>query len=423
MIFKSRQRALCSYFESVRRITEKICAPLLSEDTVIQSSPEVSPPKWHLAHTTWFFETFVVAKFRPRYEPFCPQYHYLFNSYYESLGGHLEKGRRGFLCRPTLEEVYLYRKDINEKTKEIIDSVAVGAQDRFESLSELVTLGIHHEQQHQELLLMDIKHIYWSNPLRPKYLRELNTQIPEPYAPNSAWLEYQGGLKEFGVPEEKDSLEFAFDNEGPRHKAYLENYSVASRLVTAGEYLEFIEARGYDDPKYWLSDGFAAAKRLEWHAPLYWEKSGSRWQQMTLLGMKPLDEAAPVSHLSFYEADAFARFKAMRLPTEYEWENAVKGRAVEGNFFELGLFRENSSQDGSQFFGNLWEWTASPYQPYPGFSPWQGPIGEYNGKFMANQFVLRGGSYGTSITHIRPTYRNYYSPESRWAFTGMRLAK
>lgn len=410
-------------FEKIRGFTEELCKPLLTEDYVIQSMPDVSPPKWHLAHTTWFFENFILARFIQNYRPVCSDYFFLFNSYYKTVGEHFTRSQRGLLSRPSVSEIYQYRHVINEKIGELLSQSSSKTQ---EEIIPLITLGIHHEQQHQELLLTDIQHIFWMNPLRPAYLKKsAPPKISESRSFSSSFVGHSGGLLEMGHLGDS----FCFDNELPRHRVFLNEFQMGTRLVTQGEFLEFIEAGGYQKPELWLSDGWICVEKYQWSAPLYWEKMGAQWWQMTLFGMQPLQLNRPVSHISYYEADAFAKWQRKRLPTEAEWETCASNYRVEGNFVEQGHYCPQSIQSElpqkssiHQLYGDLWEWTASPYQPYPGFKPLPGSIGEYNGKFMCNQMILRGGSFGTSEAHIRPTYRNFFPPDTRWQFTGFRLA-
>ncbi len=405
------QSALLEQYRAVRRQTERLCAPLAVDDYQIQSGPETSPPKWHLAHTTWFFEAFLLRAFVADHRPFHPRYDYLFNSYYESVGAFHPKAARAVLSRPTVEDVYRYRSHVDDGVGELIETAAEG---RWPEIAFRVTLGINHEQQHQELLLMDVKHNFAANPLRPAY------HNPPPGAAARAgpleWLDGPDGGFEVG----HTGPAFAYDNESPRHATLLRSHRLASRPVTNGEYLEFVEAGGYDEPAHWLADGWHARQQRGWKAPLYWEKDGETWWQMTLGGLRRLVEVEPVCHVSFYEADAFARWAGKRLPTEDEWEVAARGRAVAGNFLESGLLRPVAGS--GQWFGDVWEWTRSPYDPYPGFRPLAGSLGEYNGKFMCNQMVLRGGCCLTPQSHIRPTYRNFFYPHDRWPVTGIRLA-
>ena len=374
--------------------------------------PDVSPPKWHLAHTTWFFETFLLVPHLPGYTVFHPQFGYLFNSYYEAIGDRHPRHHRGLLSRPTVTEVYSYRAHV-DRSMAILLATALDPQ-----LESLVTLGFHHEQQHQELLLTDIKHILALNPLHPIYRNDLARPAHSPSS-SCQWLEFSGGVYEIG----HQGDEFAFDNELPRHKTYLQDYKLASLLVTNGEYLEFIEAGGYRQAKYWLAEGWATVQSQQLQAPLYWEKIDDRWWVMMLGGLRRLDEAEPVCHVSFYEADAYASWRGKRLPTEAEWEVAVADEPMTGNFLDRDLLHPVPAKARNhQFFGDVWEWTQSAYLPYPGFEIADGAIGEYNGKFMCNQMVLRGGSCVTSQSHLRSTYRNFFPTATRWQFTGIRLA-
>lgn len=411
--------ALLDAYRAVRSDSETLCAPLAVEDYVVQAMPDVSPPKWHLAHTTWFFETFLLIPYLKPYRLFHERYGYLFNSYYETVGAFFPRPQRGLLTRPTVDEVYRYRAHVDEAMAELLTAPPASQRDE---IAARLALGLNHEQQHQELLLTDIKYNFGINPLRPEYSAAKHTQTCS--APALVWLDYGGGLKEVGHA----GSGFAYDNETPRHKLYLRDYRLASRLVTNGEFLEFIEAGGYRRADLWLSDGWAAVKQRGWQAPLYWENIDAEWWLMTLSGMQPLDENEPVSHVSFYEADAYARFRGKRLPTEAEWECAAADCAIRGNFRESGRYHpaavsEPEERRIAQMFGDVWEWTQSPYAPYPGFKPLAGAIGEYNGKFMCNQMVLRGGSCATPRSHIRATYRNFFYPPDRWQFSGIRLAE
>lgn len=420
--------ALLAAFANVRRTTEQICQPLLTEDYVIQSMADVSPPKWHLAHTTWFFERVVLQQFCRNYQPYNDRYYYLFNSYYQSFGERWSRDIRGTLSRPTVKEVYDYRAAIDERTRSFIESV--GEKD-CEQASALMELGLHHEQQHQELLITDIKHILVSNPLRPVYKQNgaLNSGKNIPLKSTGKLVGIEGGIFEMGAAGDC----FAWDNEYPRHKAFVNGFALMDRLVTCGEYLDFINDACYQNPLLWLSDGWEVATREGWQAPLYWERTDGQWNIVTLSGTHPVDPAEPVSHVSYYEASAFARWAGKRLPTETEWEKAsalVKTSPSSGNFLETEHFHpvpfgQAPGVDASglsQMFGDVWEWTASSYLPYPGYQQEKGPLGEYNGKFMINQMTLRGGSCATPCTHIRPTYRNFFQCEKRWQFTGFRLA-
>jgi ergothioneine biosynthesis protein EgtB len=415
----SKSRLLLSRYNKVRQFTEELCAPLATEDYVIQSMPDVSPTKWHLAHTSWFFETFVLTAALSGYRSPDPQYGYLFNSYYNSAGERHCRNRRGLLSRPTVEEIYRYRSYVDDRMREFLDRTE---DDRLRDLAFVIELGLNHEQQHQELLLTDIKHIFSINPLRPVYCVRENSNGG--VLPKLQWLEYTEGLHRLGHNVDG----FAFDNELPQHRVFLEPFQFASRLVTSGEYLDFIEDGGYENPLIWLSDGWNVVQTQGWKAPLYWEKRDGSWWIMTLSGMRELDRGEPVCHVSYYEADAYACWAGARLPAEAEWEIVSAGATIDGNFVESRKFHPVPIADSAestpvQMFGDVWEWTQSHYSPYPGYRPVAGALGEYNGKFMCNQFVLRGGSCATSITHIRPTYRNFFPADARWQFMGIRLAK
>jgi ergothioneine biosynthesis protein EgtB len=398
-----------------------LTAHLHAEDMVIQAMPDVSPPKWHLAHTAWFFETFILAAHWPGYRAFHPRFGYLFNSYYNQVGAFHGRPQRGLLARPTTAEVLAYRAHVDEHMLALLRAANGPTQ---AVLMPLVELGLQHEQQHQELLLMDVKYNFHSNPLYPAYRDDLAPAPAGPAAPVS-FLSQAGGTAEIG----HGGCGFAFDNEFPRHRVLLEPYRLADRLVTCGEYAEFVRAGGYDSPQLWLSDGWAAVQARGWRAPLYWHCEGDDWQVFTLGGLRPLDPAAPVSHLSFYEADAFARFAGRRLPTEFEWEAAAvraDADAAPTNSLETDKLEPVSAGNGSglkQLFGDVWEWTASAYLPYPRYRPAAGAVGEYNGKFMSGQMVLRGGSCLTPAGHTRASYRNFFPPDARWACAGLRLAE
>jgi ergothioneine biosynthesis protein EgtB len=399
-------------FQSVRDFTRELCRPLATEDYVVQSMPDVSPTKWHLGHTSWFFETFLLAPNLPAFAPLDTRYGYLFNSYYEAIGERQPRPKRGLLSRPTVAEVFQYREYVDRWMQQLLDTKA-------EAMTDLVTLGINHEQQHQELLLTDLKHVFSCNPMNPIYSRRDTPRAAA--APPLRWLGFDGGIRETG----HDGHGFAYDNEGPRHQTLLRPFRLASRLVTNGEFLQFMEAGGYQRPDLWLSMGWAAIQEQGWSAPLYWEKYGSKWWNMTLSGLREVQDAEPVCHVSYFEADAYARWAGVRLPSEAEWEIASAGVPRQGNFVESGRFHPcpASGEGLVQMFGDVWEWTNSAYSPYPGFRPAEGAIGEYNGKFMCNQYVLRGGSCATSESHIRATYRNFFPPEARWQFMGIRLAQ
>jgi len=420
-------------FEAIRQFSEMLAANLSPEDQAIQSMPDVSPTKWHLAHTSWFFETFVLGPLDPGYRVFDPAFAYLFNSYYEAVGPRHPRSQRGLLSRPTVDAIGAYRDHVTASVLRLADGAGYAV---WRDAAPLIELGLHHEQQHQELLLMDIKHVFSVNPLLPAY------QAPCP-CPASAcaavpgWIEFAGGLCEIG----HDGSGFAFDNEGPRHKVWLEPYRLASHPVTCGDYLDFIADGGYCRPEFWLSEGWASVQQQGWQAPLYWRAEDGEWRIFTLAGERRVDPAEPVCHVSFYEADAFARWTGRRLPTEAEWENAAAsaGVALTGNLADVGRYHPCPDTGGPdargegapplrqmplrQMIGDVWEWTASPYVAYPRFRPAGGAIGEYNGKFMSNQMVLRGGAAVTPADHVRLTYRNFFAPASRWAFSGLRLAE
>jgi len=407
-------------YTAIRQLSEALCQPLQVEDYGIQSMADVSPPKWHLAHTTWFFETFLLCPYLKNYDVFHPKYSYLFNSYYEAVGSRHPRAQRGLLSRPTVAEVYQYRAYVDEAMRSLFSNFSNTALSP--EITELITLGLHHEQQHQELLLTDIKHIFAINPLRPAYRSTAPKISLAPAILPLQLIEFSGGLHTIGHQQSG----FAFDNESPAHSVYLQDFALASRLVTNGEYLEFIEAGGYEKPEYWLSEGWATVQTQGWNAPLYWEKIDGQWWEMTLMGMQPLNLAQPVCHVSLFEADAFANWCDRRLPTEAEWEIAAAGMPIAGNLLERDRLHPqpaSGAQPIEQLYGDVWEWTQSAYQPYPGFRPAAGAVGEYNGKFMCNQTVLRGGSCATPPGHIRPTYRNFFPASTRWQFSGIRLAQ
>lgn len=404
-------------YQKVRNTTLRLCEPLCQDDYGVQTIAEVSPPKWHLAHTSWFFETFLLQPFYPDYQPFHPRYGYLFNSYYETLGNVYPRPQRGWLSRPTVDDIFRYRAYVDEHMAVLIDTVAQAHQSEF--LTRL-WLGIHHEQQHQELLLTDVKHILASNPLRPAYL-DSTLAASEVTSMQPSWLLFHGGLFKIG----DEGQGFAFDNEKPRHEVFLGDFQVCSRLVTNSEYVEFIESGAYSQPQYWLSDGWMWIGKGGWKAPLYWESIDGEWWIMTLSGMQRLIAHEPVCHVSFYEADAYARWRGRRLLSEAEWEHAAATLDIVGNLQETGRYHPQATSQVcgiTQIFGDVWEWTSSSYQPYPGYCLPQGVFGEYNGKFMCNQMVLRGGSCVTPTTHLRASYRNFFYPHDRWQFSGIRLA-
>jgi ergothioneine biosynthesis protein EgtB len=412
-------------YRQVRRRTEALAAPLSAEDMLVQSMPDASPTKWHLAHTTWFFEEFVLARFDRAHRWHDERWRFLFNSYYEAAGPRHPRPARGLLSRPSLEEVRTWRARVDERVLALLAS-------GDEAALAVVLLGTHHEEQHQELILTDAKHALAANPLRPAYDASVpaaagatvaSTRAPAPLD----WVRHEGRVAWVG----HEGPGFAFDNEGPRHRALVESFQLATRLVTNSEYARFVEDGGYERPELWLSDGWAAATAEGWTAPLYWERGADGWNVFTFRGMQPLESAAPVTHASLYEADAYARWAGHRLPTEAEWEIAATGRPVEGNFVESGRLSAGAvdarrdGRDGAelQLFGDAWEWTASAYLPYPKYRPVAGALGEYNGKFMSGQMVLRGGSCLSPQAHLRATYRNFFPPHVRWQATGIRLAR
>ena len=420
-----RATSLAQRFRQVRSFSETLCRPLQTEDFVVQSMPEVSPTRWHLAHTTWFFETFVLKAAEPSYAPFDPVYEALFNSYYNSVGEQFPRPRRGLLTRPTVDEVLVYRRHVDEL---VVEYLAQAESGRDDELLRVVELGMHHEQQHQELMLTDIKHVLSCNPLFPAYdSTRADRRVDLEVRPTKVrWHTYDEQLAEIGHLGDG----FAFDNESPRHKVFLHDYQLAGRLVTNGEFLKFLEDGGYQTPQLWLSAGWHEIQQQDWNSPLYWHHRDGAWLQFTLAGLQPIDPAEPVCHVSYFEADAFARWAGARLPTEAEWEFAAADLPLEGNFADARSFHPQpcvSPQDADgipqQMFGDVWQWTASQYTAYPGYSPPAGALGEYNGKFMCNQFVLRGGSCATVRSHLRVTYRNFFPPEARWQYTGIRLAK
>jgi len=404
-------------FNEIRATTMRITQWLSPEDQMLQSMPDASPAKWHLAHTTWFFETFILEPYSAGYQPFDSRYKYLFNSYYKQLGAHPYRGSRGLMSRPSLEQVHAYRAHVDAALAGLLETAG-------DDVLELVELGLNHEQQHQELILTDIKHALWAGPLRSEQVAKLHSIAS---SPRLSWTEFDGGVHSIGHA----SGSFAFDNESPRHEVLLQPFRIASRPVTNAEYLEFMQDGGYRQPELWLSDGWDAVCAQSWNAPLYWEQgSNGDWSYFVLngtkeVGMRGVNLAEPVCHISFYEADAYARWCGARLPTEQEWEIAAVQMPSKGTFLDDFLFHPQPAQaeGNQQMFGDVWEWTASPYVAYPGFQPAAGLAGEYNGKFMCNQLVLRGGSCVTPADHIRATYRNFFPPQARWQFSGLRLAR
>ena len=401
-------------FQAVRLRSLQLAAPLSMEDCCAQSMPDASPVKWHLAHTTWFFETFILEQREPDFAPFHNAFRVLFNSYYNGVGAKHPRAQRGLLTRPSLDEVRAYRADVDARMGRVLEAQATDP-----ALAALVTLGLQHEQQHQELMLTDVKHLLSHNPIAPAYNGDAMTPDAAPLP--LAFLAFDGGLVEIG----HDGRGFAFDNELPRHRSYVAPFELASRLVTNGEYLAFIEAGGYRDPVLWLAEGWDKAAAGELAAPLYWRRQeDGGWHEFTLHGLQPLDPARPVTHVSLYEADAYARWAGARLPTEFEWEFCARLAEIESALNAHGLHPAAADTEGlAQMFGACWQWTSSSYAPYPGYAPAPGAIGEYNGKFMVNQYVLRGSSCATPAGHARVSYRNFFPAGARWQFTGIRLAR
>ncbi len=426
---------LATRFAAVRDATERLCVPLLVEDYVVSSMPDVSPTKWHLAHTSWFFETFVLAPFLDSYRELNPKYAFLFNSYYVQAGERHCRAQRGLVTRPSVAEVYAYRAHVDAGMRTLLAQMGDDAEHPAHGVVEL---GLHHEQQHQELLVTDIKHVFWINPMRPTYRADTAHQSA---AAPQGWTTIEAGVRELGYRGD----DFHFDNEWPAHLAYVQHSAIAHRLVTNAEYGEFIADGGYRRPELWLSRGWAAVQESHWQAPLYWERLGESWQEFTLAGTAAIDPHAPVTHVSYYEADAFARWSDARLPTEFEWEvvarefahatarnsngNAARAAAQAGvpagRFVEAEQFHPRTSGGAGmqQLFGDAWQWTQSPYVAYPGYRASAGALGEYNGKWMSDQWVLRGASCATPRTHARVTYRNFFPSDARWQFTGIRLAR
>ncbi len=424
---------LAARYAAVRAATDWLAAPLSPEDSAVQAMPDASPAKWHLAHTSWFFETFVLERAVAGFRPFHPDFRVLFNSYYNSLGAMHPRAERGLVTRPGLAEVRAYRAHVDREMAALLASRQGSlAPSLTRELAALVEVGLQHEQQHQELILTDLKYLLSRNPLAPVY-RERRSH-PAAAAPRSGpaplgWKRFASGIDEIGFAGDG----FSFDNEGPRHQVYLQPFELGTRLVTAGEYQEFMADGGYSRPELWLADGWAEVRSRGLAAPLYWEERDGSWVAFTLAGERPVDAAEPVCHLSFYEADAYARWAGGRLPTEAEWEVAAAGTPIAGNFVDSQRLhpaalpapesRAAGQPELAQLYGDVWEWTASPYVAYPGYHPPAGALGEYNGKFMCNQLVLRGGSCATPASHIRPTYRNFFPPGARWQFSGLRLAR
>ena len=418
----SNRESLKEHYSRVRTFTETLCEPLVPEDYVIQSMNDVSPTKWHLAHTSWFFETFILKPHFHSYASFHPRYAFLFNSYYVQAGERHCRARRGLLSRPTVEDIYTYRAYVDDH---MLQLMARADEELLNVITPLIEIGIHHEQQHQELMVTDIKHVLSINPLYPVYRDYVEGYTGQ--TPEASWTAHDEGVHEIGHV----GKHFGYDNEFPRHRYFVQDFQLATRLITNEEYIEFIQDGGYERPELWLSEGWATAQANGWNAPLYWENLDATWHAFTLSGMRPVEADEPVTHVSLFEADAFARWAGSRLPTEHEWEVAARELSLEGNYVDAGYFRPvRPGKDalltpGSalQYYGEVWQWTQSQYSPYPGYKPAPGALGEYNGKFMCNQFVLRGASCATSNSHARRTYRNFFPPDARWQFTGIRLAR
>lgn len=410
---------LLNRFREVRSFTEKLTDPLETEDFVIQIATHGSPAKWHLAHSSWFFEAFLLEKAVKGFESMHPKYSYLFNSYYLQTGDPHCRDKRGNLSRPTVEEIFEYRRYVNEQLEAFILN---SSDEEWTEWAPVIEIGIHHEQQHQELLITDLKMMLAQNPLHPAYKDQRTRPLSATPKPMK-WISFDEGVREIGHRGDR----FGYDNEFPRHKTYIHPFSLANRLVTNGEFMEFMKSGAYSDPKFWLDEGFAVITEENWNAPKYWKKIDGEWHHFTLNGLEKIDPNEPVTHVSYFEADAYARWKGCRLPTEQEWEVAAESEELNGNFVDADhmhpVANNYRDQGFSQMFGEVWQWTSSAYAAYPGYKPFPGKLGEYNGKFMCNQYVLRGGSCATSKNHFRKTYRNFFHTKYRWQFTGIRLAK
>ncbi len=424
---------LADAYCATRATTLRLCQPLSSEDMVVQVEPCASPTKWHLAHTTWFFETFVLQEHEEHFAWHDDAFPFLYNSYYHGVGEMLPRAKRGLVTRPSLEDVLGYRNDVDARVMRLINRCDDAT---LSHIMPTIELGLNHEQQHQELLLTDIKLLLFTNPLGPAYRKSLSLHAPGENVAPLRWVSFSGGVVEIG----HEGGAFAYDNEGPRHREFLEPYDISHRLITNSEFMEFVRDGGYDEPRHWLDDGWTRVQREHWKHPQYWRHHDDHgWQEFTLHGWRQLDPSTPACHISFFEADAFARWRGARLPTEAEWEHAAETVDVEGNFLENNRLHpaplreggdadadgrlQRDSSDLQQMFGDVWEWTRSAHEPYPGYTPPEGAIGEYNGKFMNGCYVLRGGSCVTGESHIRRTYRNFFEPAARWQFMGIRLAR
>ncbi|MDX1585480.1 MAG: ergothioneine biosynthesis protein EgtB [Balneolaceae bacterium] len=409
---------LIKRFKAIRKFSRQLTEPLEIEDYVVQAMENTSPTKWHLAHVSWFYETFLLDKVYDDYESLHPQYAYIFNSYYLQTGEPLTRSKRGLLTRPTVREVFEFREYVN---KEVLKFLENATEEQLEEFGPVIEIGNNHEQQHQELMITDFKYMFAQNPLRPAYK---DLELPESNkVPPLEWVSFDEGVYRIG----NEGDEFTYDNEHPRHRTFLEAFELSDRLITNREYMKFIEDDGYERSELWLDDGWATVNENGWNSPLYWTKKDGEWHYFTLSGMRKVDPNEPVTHVSYYEADAYARWAGARLATEAEWEVAAGDRPYNGNFVEEGHFHPRPLQDSKQglkqMYGDVWEWTKSAYDAYPGYEPLPGALGEYNGKFMCSQYVLRGGSCATSETHIRKTYRNFFYPDARWQFNGIRLAR
>ncbi len=398
-------------YDAVRRLTESLAEPLSAEDQTVQSMPDVSPTKWHRAHTTWFFETFLLEPALLNYRGFDPNYRYLFNSYYEAVGPRHSRNERGLLTRPGAKEIGDYRHHVDENMRVLIDRV----DDDEVALRDLLELGLNHEQQHQELIVMDIKHVLSVNPTQPHYGKARWWDQPVDRSKAGQWTEHEGGVVEVGF----DGDGFSFDNETPRHDALIQSFVISESLVSCGDWRAFMDDGGYERPEFWMSDGWATVQANGWDSPLYWWHEGDEWLTFTLGGPLAVRDDEPVVHVSWYEADAFARWSGARLPTEFEWETAAPKKVPAKSGLDLKALHPTADE----WYGSVWQWTASSYTAYPGFTPAEGAVGEYNGKFMVNQEVLKGSCCATPKGHARPTYRNFFGPHCRWAFSGLRLAK